>query len=126
MQTKSTSVADRLQHILHQSQQQRHLTQSTTAQQRVITTTTTTEANPIFSQYMFTENKQKDVVMDEEPSPSNSITNQKLPQYISTINTRKNPDILVPGAKFLKGNKYFSKKPPVAPSSVVEEEGEAV
>jgi hypothetical protein len=28
-------------------------------------------------------------------------------KYISALNTRRNPDLLVPGGKFLKGNLYF-------------------
>jgi hypothetical protein len=28
-------------------------------------------------------------------------------KYLSTLNTRRNPDILLPGGKFLKGNQYF-------------------
>ena len=35
---------------------------------------------------------------------------QKEPKYISSLNTAKNPDILLPGACFLKGNKYFKKQ----------------
>jgi hypothetical protein len=28
-------------------------------------------------------------------------------RYISALNTKRNPDLLVPGGKFLKGNQYF-------------------
>jgi hypothetical protein len=28
-------------------------------------------------------------------------------RYISALNTRRNPDLLLPGGKFLKGNQYF-------------------
>lgn len=28
-------------------------------------------------------------------------------KYLSALNTTRNPDLLVPGAKFLKGNMYF-------------------
>jgi hypothetical protein len=28
-------------------------------------------------------------------------------RYISALNTRRNPDLLVAGGKFLKGNHYF-------------------
>jgi Zinc knuckle len=36
-------------------------------------------------------------------------------RYISALNTRRNPDLLVPGGKFLKGNQYFKgNKPPEA------------
>jgi hypothetical protein len=27
--------------------------------------------------------------------------------YLSALNTRRNPDLLIPGATFLKGNMYF-------------------
>jgi hypothetical protein len=37
---------------------------------------------------------------------SSHITNPEV-KYISALNTRRNPDLLVPGGKFLKGNLYF-------------------
>jgi hypothetical protein len=36
--------------------------------------------------------------------------NPTLIQYISAFNTKRNPDLLIPGGPALKGNMYFSKK----------------
>ncbi|TNV79719.1 hypothetical protein FGO68_gene14579 [Halteria grandinella] len=48
--------------------------------------------------FLFTENKKKQDSKD-----------RKVPvDYISTINTRKNPDLMIGKGKFLKGNFYFS------------------
>lgn len=49
---------------------------------------------------MFVENKKK--ISTEE----GEIHNKEV-KYISTLNTRRNPDLLVPGGKFLKGSHYF-------------------
>ena len=54
---------------------------------------------------MYTENKRK-----ESLSLEDSNTNVNPNSYLSTINARKNPDVLAPGGLFIKGNKYFSKK----------------
>ena len=42
--------------------------------------------------------------------------------YISAFNTKRNPDLLIPGGPALKGNMYFSKKY----QSEAKEEGETV
>ena len=55
---------------------------------------------------MFTENKRKESSSSDVP---NNTTQNFHTNYISTINTKKNPDILAPGGLFIKGNKYFSK-----------------
>ena len=56
---------------------------------------------------MFTENKRKESALNNDTNQTSSPTNKS---YISSLNTKKNPDILAPGLNFIKGNKYFSKK----------------
>lgn len=41
--------------------------------------------------------------------------------YISALNTKRNPDIIMPGTKFFKGNTYFTT---VAGKQPEKEEGE--
>lgn len=52
---------------------------------------------------MFVENKKKSSTTNIEEG---EIHNKEV-KYISTLNTRRNPDLLVPGEKFLKGSHYF-------------------
>lgn len=50
-------------------------------------------------------NAPKDATSNQVASTSH-IQNPEV-RYISALNTRRNPDLLVPGGKFLKGNLYF-------------------
>lgn len=61
---------------------------------------------------MFKESKKKDKLM------SNC---QEGSEYISCVNARKNPDLMVTSGKFLKGNHYF-KENVLAGSSSCEED----
>jgi hypothetical protein len=67
-------------------------------------------------QYMFVENKKKSkaaINYNEEgeiegqkpglPTSTGAKINPDV-RYISALNTRRNPDLLLPGGKFLKGN----------------------
>lgn len=74
---------------------------------------------------MFVENKKKlpieilhqipeegEINAPKEPAqnivvPTTSQFQNPEVRYISALNTRRNPDLLVPGGKFLKGNLYF-------------------
>ena len=38
-----------------------------------------------------------------------TVAEGKETKYISALNTRRNPDIIMPGAVFLKGNRYFKR-----------------
>ena len=58
--------------------------------------------------YLFTENKRKEIHPTAESS--DSAPTPSIPSYISTLNTRSNPDILAPGGNIMKGNKYFKKR----------------
>lgn len=73
-------------------------------------------------QYMFVENKKKkaDLINKESINaeegevriagdPLNTVlaASRADVRYLSTLNTRRNPDLLMPGGKFLKGNLYF-------------------
>ena len=66
---------------------------------------------------MYTENKRKESLNIEDLNS----TNQSI-SYISTVNARKNPDILAPGGMFIKGNKYFSKKLSIESKKAEEDE----
>lgn len=67
-------------------------------------------------QYMFVENKNKSkaaITYYEEGELEGSKPGQPTStgakigpevRYISALNTRRNPDLLLPGGKFLKGN----------------------
>ena len=52
---------------------------------------------------MFTENRRKE-------TQKGASTPQKADYYISVLSARSNPDLLVSGNRFLKGNLYFSKR----------------
>lgn len=71
------------------------------------------ESHRVMYQYLFTENKRKEnpLTLNESNSlgAQTSSEGKKELKYISALNTKKNPDILLPGAFFLKGNKYFKK-----------------
>ena len=41
--------------------------------------------------------------------------------YISALNTKRNPDIIMPGTKFFKGNTYFTTLPGKQPEDEKEE-----
>lgn len=56
---------------------------------------------------MFVENKKKITALPIEEGEIDKATTQNNVKYISTLNTRRNPDLLVPGGKFLKGSHYF-------------------
>ena len=66
---------------------------------------------------MFVENKKpkSDIAPrlsdDGEVQLTSSRSNDL--RYISALNTRRNPDLLVPGGKFLKGNQYFKGDDPL-------------
>lgn len=91
-------------------------------------------------QYMFVENKKKknellqrsseEGEIKEAGSGSNVaiVTSNRTQdiRYLSALNTRRNPDVLVPGGKFLKGNQYFKgdQKIPAAPGSGDEKSSE--
>ncbi|CDW74134.1 zinc finger cchc domain-containing protein 7-like [Stylonychia lemnae] len=87
------------------------------------------ESQRVMSSFLFTENKRKEVkYMQQDEKPNNeeediqnkankfglkvtssneSYSKKQSVSYITSINTRRNPDILVPGGNFLKGNMYF-------------------
>ncbi len=69
---------------------------------------------PPSSGLTFTENRKKDTRMRDKV----------VPDYISIVNTRKNPDMLMPRGKFLKGNTYF--KEDYKEVEKIEEEGEVI
>lgn len=52
---------------------------------------------------MFTENRRKEPL-------KGATSPQKHDYYISALSARSNPDLLVGGNRFLKGNLYFSKR----------------
>lgn len=74
-------------------------------------------------QYMFVENKKKKLDLDAKEAINNAeegevkisgdttntvfVSTRSDVRYLSTLNTRRNPDLLMPGGKFLKGNQYF-------------------
>jgi hypothetical protein len=80
------------------------------------------ESHKVMYQYMFVENKKKlpslsvldscveegeiNVVGATNTAPVSTKQNPEV-RYISALNTKRNPDLLVPGGKFLKGNQYF-------------------
>ena len=61
---------------------------------------------------MFTENKRKEIELSKSEG-SKGGKQQKIVDrgeqktYISALNQRRNPDIIIPGGNFLKGNMYF-------------------
>jgi hypothetical protein len=72
------------------------------------------EQHRVMYQYMFVENKKRkteliqrlqSVTTDEQAGATGEGSSSV--RYLSTLNTRRNPDLLVPGGKFLKGNHYF-------------------
>jgi hypothetical protein len=71
-------------------------------------------------QYMFVENKKKKeelLKQIEEGEIKEAVTSTRSDvKYLSTLNTRRNPDILMPGGKFLKGNHYFKGDEGLKPS----------
>ncbi len=78
------------------------------------------ESHKVMYQYMFVENKKKlpppqgliescgeegeiNAIGVTQSAPVTFRHNPEV-RYISALNTKRNPDLLVPGGKFLKGN----------------------
>ena len=58
--------------------------------------------------YFFQENTKKNTDLNKKVNGEQlHVENQRPTQYISTINAMKNPDIILSGSAFLKGNKFF-------------------
>jgi hypothetical protein len=74
------------------------------------------ESHRVMYQYMFVENKRKKqelvdkMLAHEEGEVSSGV------RYLSVLNARRNPDLIVSGGRFLKGNQYFRGEQAVAPS----------